>query len=79
MLGCTDMTQVDSAESATAIAVDFVKQHRLIARALSAHREGDVWTVEVDVGAFFIRVATVHIDARTGLVKEYAIPPLFPP
>ena len=69
------MIEVDSAEKATAIAVDFVKKYKQVVIPTSAHKEADVWIVTLDVGAIIVKIATVHVEAGTGAIKEYDIPP----
>lgn len=75
------MPKIQYAEEATEIAVTFLKNYRyLLPRPLSARVDQGKWVVEVDVGAFFARIAKMIIDAETGKILEYQVPPsLFPP
>ena len=68
------MGQVESAQAATDIAVEFVKRHYLIAQPKSAKRDDGAWAVTVDVGAVAVKIATVRISAETGVIEEYDIP-----
>ena len=68
------MGQVESAQAATEIAVEFVKRHYLIAQPKSAKRENGAWAVSIDVGALVVKIATVKISAETGEIEEYDIP-----
>ena len=67
-------TAVNSAQEATDIAVGFLKQYKPFVTPIKAHRQGNEWTVLIDVGVFKTLVATFHIDAATGTIKEYDIP-----
>ncbi|MBI2871766.1 MAG: hypothetical protein HYY00_01080 [Chloroflexi bacterium] len=67
-------TAVNTAQEATDIAVGFLKQYKQLVTPVKAQREGDEWTVLVDVGVFRTIIATFHIDAATGAIKDYDIP-----
>jgi uncharacterized membrane protein YkoI len=67
--------KVNSADKAMEIAHSFVKKYVAAALPMKAAREGDVWLVDVDVGAFAVKVAKVEVDARTGDILGYEIPP----
>ncbi|MFH1140778.1 MAG: hypothetical protein V1724_03700 [Chloroflexota bacterium] len=69
------MVTVDSAEVATDIAVTFIKKYKQLAIPLAAHREEDLWVVTLDVGALIVKIATVRIEAATGTIKDYKVPP----
>ena len=69
-----------SAEQATEIAVEFLKGYYPVShKPLSARfQKGrvvaeDKWVVEVDVGTFYPRVATVTIAARSGKILTYEV------
>ena len=67
--------KVKNATDATYIARNFVSsQGRGGGKERTAHRSGDVWIVEFDIGLFEPKTATVQIDARTGDVVGYAFP-----
>ena len=70
------MPKIEYAEGATEIAVTFLKNyHHILQRPLSARMDHGKWTVEVDVGAFFTTIAKVIIDAETGGILEFEVPP----
>ena len=75
------MVKVESADQATEIAVNFLKEHYQIRqRPLKARKDDGKWLVEVDVGAFFTRAAKVTVDATTGGIIDYDVPTVpFPP
>lgn len=74
------MPKIESADQATEIAVGFLKKYyQILQRPLSAKPEQGKWVVEVDVGAFFTIVAKVTIDAATGTILDYRVPPPVPP
>jgi hypothetical protein len=75
------VTNIESAEQATEIAVDFLKKYyQILQKPLSARLEQGKWTVEVDVGVFHTLAARVIIDASTGRILTYEVPPPpFPP
>jgi len=66
--------EVKSAKRATEIAQSFIKKYRMFARPLKATRDDDTWNVEIDVGAVFVVVAKVKVDAKSGDILEYSIP-----
>ena len=80
------LQEITSAEAATEIALAFTKKHSLVAVPLRAVRQDSIWLVEVDVGLMQVRVASLKIDAGTGIIVEYSFPegilpplPTFPP
>jgi hypothetical protein len=75
------MGNVESAEQATEIAVDFLKKYyQILQKPLSARLEEGKWIVEVDVGVFHTIAARVVIEADTGKILTYDVPPPpFPP
>lgn len=75
------MPKVESADQATDIAVDFLKRYyKVLQKPLRASLDDGKWLVEVDVGLFFIVVAKVTVDAGTGAITDYQVPPpTFPP
>jgi hypothetical protein len=66
--------KVETAEAAMDIAHTFMKKYSPVALPLKAVREGDVWGVDIDVGALAVKVAKVRVDARTGDILSYEIP-----
>jgi len=75
------MLKVESADQATEIAVDFLKRYyKVLQKPLRASLDNGKWLVEVDVGLFFTVVAKVTVDAATGAITDYQVPPPpFPP
>ena len=67
-------TKVDTADKAMEIAHSFIKKYSPVALPLKAEREGDVWLVDIDVGALAVKVAKVKVDAKTGDILSYEIP-----
>ena len=74
------MPEIKNAEQATAVAVGFLKSYYPISQSpLSAKfQKGRVvaenkWVVEVDVGAFYPRIATVTLDSHTGTILYYEV------
>ncbi len=67
-------TTVDTADKAMEIAHSFIKKYSPVALPLKAVREGDVWLVDIDVGALAVKIAKVKVDARTGDILSYDIP-----
>ena len=68
------MAEVDTAQDATDLAIAFLKPHWAFVRPLRAKRRRDVWTVDVDVGTRWERLAWVKVSADTGKVVDYNIP-----
>ena len=75
------MPKIESADQATQIAVDFLKQyHTVLQRPHRARVDQGKWVVEVDIGVIFTRMAMVIIDSESGRIEEYEVPPSpFPP
>ena len=67
--------KVDTADKAREIAHSFIKKYSPVALPMKAEREGDVWLVDIDVGALAVKIAKVKVDARTGDILSYEIPP----
>jgi len=72
--------EIRNAEEATERALLFLQTkypvRRLTARPAKAIRENDVWTVDLDVGIVRVMIASFKIDAKTGEIIQYSIPPL---
>jgi len=66
--------KVDTADKAMEIAHSFIKKYVPVALPLKAVKEGNVWLVDIDVGALAVKVAKVKVDARTGDILSYDIP-----
>ena len=66
--------KVGTADKAMEIAHSFIKKYSPVALPLKAVREGDVWVVDVDVGALAVKIAKVQVDAKTGDILSYDIP-----
>ena len=66
--------KVDTADKAMEVAHSFIKKYSPVALPLKAEREGDVWLVDVDVGALAVKVAKIKVDAKTGDILSYDIP-----
>jgi hypothetical protein len=67
-------TKVNTADKAMEIAHSFIKKYSPVALPLKAAKEGNVWVVDIDVGALAVKIAKVKIDARTGDILSYDIP-----
>ena len=67
--------KVKTATEAMDIAHTFIKKYSPVALPLKAVKEGDIWLVDIDVGALAVKIAKVKIDARTGDILSYEIPP----
>jgi len=72
--------KIRNAEEATERALSFLQAkyplRRLTARPAKAIRENDVWSVDLDVGIVRVLIANFKIDAKTGEIIQYSIPPL---
>ncbi|MBE0415069.1 MAG: hypothetical protein IBX36_00805 [Dehalococcoidia bacterium] len=66
--------KVSTAEQAMDIAHSFIKKYSGFALPLKSVKEGDVWHVDIDVGAFAVKIAKIRVDARTGDILSYEIP-----
>ncbi|MBI4287160.1 MAG: hypothetical protein HY671_01890 [Chloroflexi bacterium] len=65
---------IDSADTATEVAVTFLKKYYAWLFPLKATREKDIWTVEVDVGAFKTKLAKVRVNALDSSIIDFSIP-----
>ncbi len=63
--------KVDKAEDAMEIANAFMKKDNPVALPLTTVRRGDVWLVDVDVGAVRMEIVRVTIDAETGEILSH--------
>ncbi len=74
------MAEVKNAEEATERALSFLRSkypiRGAVARPMRAVKSDGVWLVELDVGIVKVLVATIKIDASSGDIVEYSIPPL---
>jgi len=68
------MARVETAQDATEIAVGFLREYFRYVMPVKAAREDDVWVVQLDVGAFKARIATVRVDAESGGILDYTVP-----
>lgn len=68
-------TKVDTADKAMEIAHSFIKKYSPVALPLKAVKEDNVWLVDIDVGPLAVKIAKVKVDARTGDILSYEIPP----
>ena len=72
--------EIRNAEEATERALTFLQSkyplRRLSARPAKATRENNVWSVDLDVGIIRVMIANFKIDAKTGEIIQYSIPPL---
>ena len=68
-------TKIDTADKAMEVAHTFIKKYSPVALPLKAERQDDVWLVDIDVGALAVKVAKVKVDAKTGDILSYEIPP----
>lgn len=66
--------KVETAEEAMDIAHTFIKKYSTVALPMKAVKEGDVWLVDIDVGALAVKIAKIKIDAKTGDILNYEIP-----
>lgn len=66
--------KVKTATEAMDIAHTFIKKYSPVALPLKAIREGNVWLVDIDVGALAVKIAKVKVDAKTGDILSYEIP-----
>jgi len=74
------MNKIKNASEATDKALSFLMEkyplRGKLARPLKAVHEDNLWIVEFNVGIVKVIVATIKIDASTGDVLEYNIPPV---
>jgi len=75
LTGYVRATKIDTADKAMEVAHTFIKKYSPVALPLKAERQDDVWLVDIDVGALAVKVAKVKVDAKTGDILSYEIPP----
>ena len=66
--------KVATADKAMEVAHTFIKKYSPVALPLKAVKEGNVWLVDIDVGALAVKIAKVKVDAKTGDILSYDIP-----
>lgn len=74
----TPHLMIRNAEQATDRALSFVRERSPyggIARPMRAVRDGQIWSVELDLGIIRVMVATIKIHAETAEIMEHSIPP----
>lgn len=67
------MPRVESADEATRIAVDFLKQHYRFVFPHVAKREDSRWIVYVDIAIFGPKFGRVVIEAETGKIVDFKV------
>lgn len=74
------MDKIKNASEATEKAVSFLMEkyplRGRIARPIKTTRENDLWVVEFNIGIARVLIATIKIDAVSGEILEYNIPPV---
>ncbi|MBE0516619.1 MAG: hypothetical protein IBX41_04400 [Methanophagales archaeon] len=74
------MDKIKNASEATEKAVSFLMEkyplRGRIARPIKTARENDLWVVEFNIGIARVLIATIKIDAVSGEILEYNIPPV---
>ncbi len=66
--------KVATADKAMEVAHTFIKKYSPVALPLKAVKEGNIWLVDIDVGALAVKIAKVKVDAKTGDILSYDIP-----
>ncbi|MFQ6075570.1 MAG: hypothetical protein ACE5Z5_05490 [Candidatus Bathyarchaeia archaeon] len=73
------MPEIRNAEQATDKALSFLREkypsRARVARPARAFKEDGVWQIQLDLGIARVLIATLKIDAKTGEILEYSIPP----
>ena len=67
------MTNVQTVEQATQLALDFVRKYYSFAFPISARKETSRWIVDMDVSYFKPSYARVKILAESGTIEDFKV------
>ncbi len=67
------MTNVQTVEQATQLALDFVRKYYSFAFPISARKETSRWIVDMDVSYFKPSYARVKILAESGTIEDFRV------
>ncbi len=67
------MTNVQTVEQATQLALDFVRTYYSFAFPISARRETSRWIVDMDISYFKPSYARVKILAESGTIEDFKV------
>ena len=65
------MPSVNDANTATEIALTFIKKYYYFPHPLKAVRENTTWVVEIDIGMLLTDIIIVKINANDGSIISY--------
>ncbi|HID28224.1 MAG TPA: hypothetical protein EYP22_10520 [Methanosarcinales archaeon] len=72
--------EIKNASEATEKALSFLMEkyplRSRIAKPVKTSRENNLWIVELNIGIVRVLIATMKIDAVSGEILEYNIPPV---
>ncbi len=67
------MTNVQTVEQATQLALDFVRKYYSFAFPISARKETSRWIVDMDISYFKPSYARVKILAESGTIEDFKV------
>jgi len=67
------MTNVQTVEQATQLALDFVRKYYSSAFSISARKETSRWIVDMDISYFKPSYARVKILAESGTIEDFKV------
>ena len=67
------MTNVQTVEQATQLALDFVRKYYSLVFPISARRETSRWIVDMDISYFKPSYARVKILADSGTIEDFKV------
>ncbi len=67
------MTNVQTVEQATQLALDFVRKYYSLVFPISARRETSRWIVDMDISYFKPSYARVKILAESGTIEDFKV------
>ena len=67
------MTNVQTVEQATQLALDFVRKYYSLVFPISARKETPRWIVDMDISYFKPSYARVKILAESGTIEDFKV------
>ena len=67
------MSNIQSVDQATRVALDFVRKYYSFASPMSARKENSRWIVDMDISYFKPSYIRVRIEEGTGAIEDFRV------